>query len=287
MFLLCHIPQDTTKENVYIRQNLSLMRLTATIVTSIIYLSVFGAQDSTVSLQDTLYKPWKATHILEVNNNGISIVPAFSLGRPAMMYLGRIGNERFQFEPEVRMSYDAEPWSMIFWARYKAPQIGKWSFTAATQYALLYAPVENDINGTIVRSFMSNRYTAVQGTAYRPLKNNFGFSAYSLAAVGMDKGASLSPVVLTGVVLIAPNFNLGPIALNLRPQLYHLNMRGPQGIFYAVNYKLPINKEWSITGIITQPIIKDEELTVAPFIWNIGLNYTLNHTHNRVVVPQL
>lgn len=264
------------------------MRLTATIITSAIYFAAFGARlDSTSSQQDTLYKPWKATHILEVNNNGISIVPTFSLGRPAMMYLGRIGNERFQFEPEVRMSYDAEPWSMIFWARFKAPEIGKWSFSAATQYALLYAPVENDINGTVLRSYLSNRYTAAQVTAFRPLINNFGLSAYSLAAVGMDKGSSLSPVVLTGVVLVAPNLNFGPIFLNLRPQLYHLNMRGPQGIFYAVNYKLPMNKEWAITGLFTQPIIKDEALTVAPFIWNIGLNFTLNHNHKRVVVPQL
>ena len=236
---------------------------------------------------DTSVNKWTATHIFEGYNNGVSIVPAFSLGRPAVMYLGRFSKKNWSMEPEVRMSYDGQPWSMILWSRYTLPKIGEWDLTVAPHVAMLYAPVEDVVDGTLMQSFDSNRYAALQGTAFRPLGDGFGISAYGLAAIGLDKGASTDPVILSGIVGVTPNIEFGPIALNLRPQLYYLNMRGPSGIFYAVNYTIPIQKEWSITGIVTQPIVKNDGLEVSSFIWNIGLSYAVKHQHQRVVVPQL
>lgn len=245
-------------------------------------------QDSTHSQStDTSYNKWTATHIFEGYNNGVSIVPAFSLGRPAVMYLGRFSKKNWSMEPEVRMSYDGQPWSMILWSRYTLPKTGEWNLTVAPHVAMLYAPVEEVVDGTVMQSFSSNRYGALQGTAFRSLGKGFGLSAYGLVALGLDKGASTDPVILSGIVGVTPNLELGPLALNLRPQLYYLNMRGPSGIFYAVNYTIPIQKEWSITGIVTQPIVKNDGLEVSSFIWNIGLSYAVKHQHQRVVVPQL
>ena len=246
------------------------------------------ALDSTLSTSsDTSYTKWTATHIFEGYNNGVSIVPAFSLGRPAVMYLGRFSQKNWSMEPEVRMSYDGQPWSMILWARYTLPELGEWKCTIAPHVAMLYAPVEEVIDGTVMQSFSSNRYTALRGTAFRSLGSGFGLSTYGLAAIGVDKGASTNPVVLTGVVGVTPNIEVGPITLDLRPQLYYLNMRGPSGVFYAVNYTIPIQKDWSIIGIVTQPIAKNDGLEVSSFIWNIGISYAVKHQHQRVEVPQL
>ena len=53
-----------------------------------------------------------------VTNNGISIVPSFSLGKPAVAFNFSMGKNRFSFEPDLRFSLAGKPWSFLFWSRY-------------------------------------------------------------------------------------------------------------------------------------------------------------------------
>lgn len=61
------------------------------------------AQQSSVNVAGTV----------SVTNNGISIVPALSLDKPATIFNLSVGN-RFRFEPEFRFSMEGEPWSFLF-----------------------------------------------------------------------------------------------------------------------------------------------------------------------------
>lgn len=51
-------------------------------------------------------------------DKGISLFPAFSLGRPATMLEMKIGG-RFHVDPELRYATDGTPWSYIAWMRYE------------------------------------------------------------------------------------------------------------------------------------------------------------------------
>lgn len=93
------------------------MRLFATIATALFFSTVQATSLDTVRTEnsDTTYALWSANHKFTGTNNGISIVPAFSLGRPALMYQGAFmqSNGKVRLEPEIRMSYDGEPWSTL------------------------------------------------------------------------------------------------------------------------------------------------------------------------------
>lgn len=53
-----------------------------------------------------------------ITSNGISLLPSFSLGKPAAMFDMKMGR-KLTFEPQFRVSLEGKPWAFIFWWRYK------------------------------------------------------------------------------------------------------------------------------------------------------------------------
>ncbi len=52
---------------------------------------------------------------VSVTNNGISLVPTFSLGKPAVIFDMVVGKRKLSFEPQLRFALDGKPWSFLFW----------------------------------------------------------------------------------------------------------------------------------------------------------------------------
>ena len=59
-----------------------------------------------------------------VTNNGISLLPTFTLGKPAAIFDMKVGG-RLTFEPQFRVLLEGKPWSFIFWWRYKIVDTNK------------------------------------------------------------------------------------------------------------------------------------------------------------------
>ena len=57
-----------------------------------------------------------------VTNNGVSLIPSFSLGKPAAIFDLSLGKKRLSFEPQFRFALSGKPWSFLFWWRYKLIQ---------------------------------------------------------------------------------------------------------------------------------------------------------------------
>jgi hypothetical protein len=49
-----------------------------------------------------------------VTNNGISLIPTFTLGKPAVIFDLSIG-KRVSFDPQLRFALEGKPWSFVFW----------------------------------------------------------------------------------------------------------------------------------------------------------------------------
>ena len=98
--------------------------------------------------QDTTKRLLTFNGAVSITNNGFSLIPAFSLGKPAAIatfYVG--GGKRFSFEPELRYSLGGKPWSFIFIWRYKFIKKDKFQFSLGT-----HLPALNFISDTINRN---------------------------------------------------------------------------------------------------------------------------------------
>jgi hypothetical protein len=72
-------------------------------------------------------EPLKASGNLNISNNGLSLFPNFSLGRPAAIVNMSVGARGFSFEPELRWGLDGKPWSYIYWLRYRTKSTNKFT----------------------------------------------------------------------------------------------------------------------------------------------------------------
>jgi hypothetical protein len=77
-------------------------------------MSVYAQEKS-----DSIKTPLKVNGVLDVTNNGISPVPAFSLGKPALTANFYIHKKRFSYDPDFGVGLNGMPWYIDNWVRYK------------------------------------------------------------------------------------------------------------------------------------------------------------------------
>ena len=74
---------------------------------------------------------------ITATNNGISFIPTFSLGKPAVIFDLSIG-KRLSFDPQFRFALEGKPWSFLFWWRYKLITNDKFRLTVGAHPALSF-----------------------------------------------------------------------------------------------------------------------------------------------------
>jgi hypothetical protein len=57
--------------------------------------------------------------VVSVTAKGISTIPSFTLGKPAVIFDVAMGTRKLSFESQFRFSLEGKPWSFLFWWRYK------------------------------------------------------------------------------------------------------------------------------------------------------------------------
>ena len=87
---------------------------------------------------DTLKTPLSIRGNIQLTNNAISPVPAFTLGKPALLTTLYLQKGRFAFHPEFNFDLEAKPWSVNTWVRYQIIQQKKWDFTLGNNFSLFF-----------------------------------------------------------------------------------------------------------------------------------------------------
>ncbi len=214
-----------------------------------------------------------------LTNNGISLVPSFSLGRPAVMVLMSLGGKKVSFDPDIRFSLDGKPWVMLFWARYKPFREGKFRLNTGVHLGLNYRTSTVDINNTPVEANIVRRYLAAELAPNYFVAKNISIGAYILSSLGVDNGT----VRNTHFITLNSNFSHIPIVkkvyLGLVPQVFYLSQDGNEGLFFTATFTLAKkNFPLSISAIIN----KELRSTIPggkDFIWNLSLVYSFNKNY--------
>jgi len=213
---------------------------------------------------------------VHVTNNGISLLPTFSLGKPAAQFDLILSPGRLSFEPQIRYSLDGKPWSYIFWLRYKVIKRDRFFLNVGTHPALIFRQLTTTING-VSRDYMaSQRYLAAEISPNFRLSRKVTLGAYYLHSSGLDRGT------LNGIDFVTMNATINNILLfagvrlRLAPQFYHLQMDEEGGYYFSNTATLygpgyPL----SVSSIINQVI--DTDITNSkPLVWNISLIWTFS-----------
>lgn len=214
---------------------------------------------------------------INANNNGFSLVPTFSLGKPAVQTGFNIsGNKgRLSFHPQFWYSMlDYKPWSFIFIWRYKLVKKQKFEFVVGT-----HAPAINFKSGKVTENGVDKDvikarrfYPAVEIIPVYKLKKDISLSIYYLFGKGIEKEVSSK----NHFVSFRSDFNNIPLTkqvyLRFNPQVYYLKIDKNDGIYVAAGLTLA-HQKWPLSvGYMMNKALKSK-INVSDFEWNMGVTY--------------
>jgi hypothetical protein len=213
-----------------------------------------------------------------VTNNGISLLPTFSLNKPAVMFDGLVGGPRLSFEPQLRFALEGRPWSFIFWWRYRVLGRGRLSVTVGAHPALVFRTVPASMDADSVATIVAHRYLAAEVSPRYAVGKGITVGVYYLYSHGLEDGATRN----THFVTLNGNFaNLAlseRLSLRVSPQIYYLRMDETDGYYATATVSL-FRRDFplSVQSIVNHAI--DTNIPADDFVWNVSLIYSFRREY--------
>jgi hypothetical protein len=213
---------------------------------------------------------------VSATNNGISIVPSFSLGKPAIIFNLAAGKNRFSVEPDIRFSMGGKPWSFLFWGKYKIIDKSKFHLSTGAHLGLNFRTTDLAIGGDTSRLTVARRYLAAELFPRYLITPHTTVGIYYLYAHGIDPGTIRNSHFLT----INANFSnirlSKQIYMKLNPQFYYLKLDQPGGFYFTSSLTLAKqNFPLSVSSVINKTIHTDIK-GGKDFLWNLSLVYAFS-----------
>jgi hypothetical protein len=217
--------------------------------------------------------------IVSVTNNGFSIIPAFSLNKPAAVFDLSVGKGRLSFEPYFGFSLEGKPWSFLFWWRYKLKEKGKFTINTGAHYGLAFSSVPFLNNGIYTSTITAQRYLAGEFVPNYAISKHVSVGVYYLYSHGLDSYA----IQNTHFVTLNSSFTdiklTKEFFLNFKPQIYYLNLDGTHGFYFTsvlsvARENFPLSVSYQMNKIIKTHITGSPDFT-----WNVSVVYSFNHLY--------
>lgn len=213
-----------------------------------------------------------------VTNNGISFIPTFILGKPAVIFDLSMG-KKLSFEPQLRFSLEGKPWSFLFWWRYRFINNEKFMITIGAHPALsfktLIIPAENGSKEII----NVQRYLAGEISPNYYIAKNISVGLYYLFSHCLESDGINYTHFLTFNASFSEINLTKQFYIRLNPQIYYLKMDKNDGYYFSSSLTLAKrNFPVSISGLINKTI-KTEISASKNLVWNASLIYTFKNNY--------
>ncbi len=217
---------------------------------------------------------------ITATTNGVSLIPTFSLGKPAVLFDMNMGKGRLSFDPMFRFGMNGKPWAFVFWWRYKLIQQKKFNLGLGAHPSFVFRDISVVDNG-ITKNFMATqRYFAWEVSPTYVINKNVNVGLYYLGSKGLTKDIIQNTSFIAARSVL--NLKLSKkFSLGLIPQLYYLKMDKNDGTYANVTVNLfKRNFPISLNAIASKAL--KTEIIGKDFLWSLGLVYNLNNQYNKL-----
>lgn len=220
---------------------------------------------------DSLTSKLAAAATISLNSNGIASIPAFSLGKPAVLAIITLAKGRFSYDPALAYGLNLQPWFIDNWFHYKI--IDRQSFTLRT--GINVSTFNSNLNLSEDSVFLrAERYLAFEIAGKYKLTGKSNISLAYWSDNGLEDG-SISGHFLS----VAGERNDMSAGMNLlfslRLQVFYINYNGNNdGIFTCPTISASLkNIPFSVFLQAIQPL--NTNIIPSPgFKWNAGLTFS-------------
>ena len=212
---------------------------------------------------------------VSVTNKGISLIPSFTLGKPAAIINMSLGSKRLRFEPELRFSLEGKPWSYIFWGRYALVQQDRFVVQVGGHPAFVFRSVTDSGNGAAKTKTVTGRYLAGEIAPGYHLTKNVHVGVYYLYGHGLNEGTTDNTHFLRLHADVSNIRLTKQWFMRIDPQVYYLNMDQQQGVYMSASVALARkNIPLTLSAFVNKTI--SSEIDGSSMLWNASLTYAFN-----------
>ncbi|HZY25529.1 MAG TPA: hypothetical protein VFE71_06855, partial [Bacteroidales bacterium] len=153
---------------------------------SLLFLFIFTVTYS-IEPGDSLKTKLKATATFSLNSNGISSIPAFSLGKPAVMASVSLAKNRFSYDPTLAYGLDFKGWFIDSWLHYRLIDKPHFEFRPGFNFSTFFSDYK--YQDETIR--LAQRYFTIEFTGIYKFTSNSSLTVGYWNDRGQDKGTLL------------------------------------------------------------------------------------------------
>lgn len=233
----------------------------------------------TDSVSQNIINPKSIAHFggaVTVTNKGISTIPTFTLGKPAIIFDLSMGKGKFNFDPQFRFSLKGQPWSFIFWGRYNALRTKKFVFNVGVHPAISFKTTIDTTSGDSKEVLISRRYLAGEIFPNYIITKNISLGIYYLYSYCLEEYA----VKNTNYLSMRSTFSnirlTDKYFMGLSPQVYYLKLGDQDGFYFSSVFNLS-RKNFPVLFSALINIPMNTNITSGQeSVWNVSLIYGFN-----------
>ena len=233
--------------------------------------------------QDSTSKPYVVAGNIGVTNNGISIVPTFSLKQPAFNFTGSLSRGgRFSLDPDVRLTFDGRKGSAMIWLRYKMIQGKKFNFRVGAHPAFNFALKSVTEKGKTWNITQARRFVATELAPNNTINDQVSFGAYYLHGNGLQTDGPISTHFVNFISSFS-GIKLGANhLLSFSPQVYYLQIDKEDGFYLTGNVTLASKKSPIALMYLYNKEIRTNITGSKNLDWNLTLMYNFNKRFKQI-----
>ena len=254
-------------------------------IAAVFFISVLIAYSAPSFAQnsDQTQKTTRVSGAVTFTTKGISTIPSFTLGKPAVTFDLSVSRGKFSFEPQLRFAvFEGKPWTFIFWGRYKLVSNDKLSVIVGGHPAFSFKNKTYLVGGTSTQTMVVKRYLAGDLAPLFNLSKKISIGPYYLYSHGVEND------IVKNTHFISARVNFTNIALGeqyfikLSPQIYYLKTDREDGYYYNASLSL-VKKNFplSLSSLFNKTIHSNVQGS-KDFIWNISLIYSFSKRYIAV-----
>ena len=206
---------------------------------------------------------------VSLNSNGMAPIPAFSLGKPALIGVFTLQKKRFSYDPQIAYGLDFRPWTIDNWVHYRLIFKPNFELRTGANFAMFFS--EYDTGEDII--LQSQQYITFE------IAGIYRFSPKSLLSLMYWSDNGQDPGTISGsfynMVYDRTEIKIGKAVLfSCSLQLFYLAYTGNNdGLFISPRVAASVkNIPLSLFFQATQPLTTNTEPKPG-FRWNAGLAY--------------
>ena len=208
-----------------------------------------------------------------ITNKGISQIPNFTLGKPAVQFDMRIGKGKFTFDPELRFATTGKPWDFVFRWQYRMLQTDKFRLRVALNSVLNFVTSSITEDGDLRDGIEARRFIGGQILPEYSLTKNLNIGMLFLYARGIEESTlrNLNFIVFTTGLSNIDVFDAWTVALNA--QVYYLRIDEMSGTYFSPSAVLAKRGfPFSLSAMINKSLHTD--IPGDDFLWSASVIYS-------------